>query len=149
MTKCVNGDGLTAEFVTAYGTINYVIVRTGVYTVGSFVVFYNNAACGVTECVNGDGLTAEFLATNGTVNYVIVRAGVYTVGCFVVFYNNVACSMTESIYCLLCYEYFAAYRAVLAFGKTGVGAIGCDCLVNNLGVTESIGIVCLIGVTAN
>ena len=46
--------------------------------------------------------------------------------------------MAESVNYCLSNENFVANGAVLTFGKTGVCAIGIDCVVNNFGVTERI-----------
>ena len=90
MAKCINRNGLAAEFVAANGTVNNAIVRAAVYAVGSHVVFNNSVTLFVAECINQNGFAAEFVAANGTVNNAIIRAAVYAIGSHVVFNNSVA-----------------------------------------------------------
>ena len=49
MSESVNSDSFSAKLFAAYGTVNYVIVRAGVYTVCSYFVFYNSFACSMSE----------------------------------------------------------------------------------------------------
>ena len=97
VTESVNCDSLAAKLCVTNGTVNYVIVGTGVGAVGLNVVLNNGLACGVTESVNCDSLAVKLCVTNGTVNYVIVGTGVGAIGLNVVLNNNVACVVTESV----------------------------------------------------
>ena len=47
------------------------------------------------------------------------------------------CSMSERRNNFLCYEYFTTYRAVVAFGETGVYTIRCNSLIGYGDVSES------------
>ena len=97
VTESRNNNCFSVEFNITYGTVNHIVIRACVYTIGSNVVFYNNLACGVTESVNNNCISADFSITYGTVNHIVIRACVYTIGSNVVFYNNRACGVTESI----------------------------------------------------
>jgi hypothetical protein len=97
VTERINGNVLTGNLNTANGTVDYVIIATGGYTVGSYVVFHNNSATGVTERINVNSITGNLNAANGTVDYVIIFTGSYTVGIYVIFYNSIAVRMTERI----------------------------------------------------
>ena len=75
VTESINGYGLSANLFATNGTVNYIIIRTCVYAIGSNIVFYSNFTFGVCNLLNSDSFTAEFFATNGTVNYIVVRTG--------------------------------------------------------------------------
>ena len=62
------------------GTVNYVVVRTVVHTVGKDFVFYNDFTCGVTESGNDNIHAAERYVTYVTVNNDVVRTVVYAIG---------------------------------------------------------------------
>ena len=95
MTVSGKHGSLAAELVATNGTVNYVVVRAFVITVGSHVVFFNYVALCMTLSGNGYGLAADFVATNGTINYAIIRSGVVTIGRLVVFHNGAALGVTE------------------------------------------------------
>jgi len=133
MTECVNY-GLCYKHFTADRAM-LALGKTGVYAIGCDCLVNN---LGVTECVNGNSLAADFLAANSTISYVIIRACIGAVGSDIVLNNYIACGVTKSVNNSLCYKHFTAYRAMLALGKTGVYAIGSNCLVNNLGMTECV-----------
>ena len=63
VTKRVNCNSLSGNFLFANSTANYVIVFTCIYAIGSNVVFNNNLAIGVTESI---GVICNVsIATNG------------------------------------------------------------------------------------
>ena len=61
---------------------------------------------------------------------------------------NLFVIVTECVNNCLCYENLVAYGAVLAFGKTGFGAGRSLCIVDNLGVSESINVISYVLVAA-
>ena len=66
MTKCINCNCFTSKLYLTYCTINYVIVRTVVYTVGSNVVFNYHVTICMTKCINCFLCNKNFV-TYGTV----------------------------------------------------------------------------------
>ena len=49
MTKCVYRNRVTAQFRVTYRTVYYVIIRSIIYAIRRYVVFYNYFACGMTK----------------------------------------------------------------------------------------------------
>ena len=94
MTKSGNNSRNSAKLLATNSTVNYCLVATVVYAIGSNIVFNNCLAFGMTKSGNNYSLTAGLCTTNGTVGYVVVRTVVYTVGINVVFNNYVASLMT-------------------------------------------------------
>ena len=117
--------------------------KTSLGTSGSYCLVDN---LGVTERVNGYGISGKLCATYGTVNYVIVATVSLTSRINVVLYNGVACGVTECCYSFLCNECLATYGTVLTLGKTGLGTGGSYCLVDNLGMTECVGMIVNVAV---
>ena len=95
MSKRINCDCLTAELCFTYRTVNYVVVRTCVFTSSIYIVFNNNATCIMSKRINCDCLTAELCITYWTVNYIVVRTCVFTSSIYVVFNNNCAFRMVK------------------------------------------------------
>ena len=52
MTQSVNSDSITADLCITYSTVDYLVVATGVLTIGSHVVLNDGLACGVTQSGN-------------------------------------------------------------------------------------------------
>ena len=50
VTESVNGYVLSLKLYLTYGTVDYGVVVTVVYTIGINVVLYNGGAFGMTEC---------------------------------------------------------------------------------------------------
>ena len=52
VTGSGDSEGLTVKLYLTNGTVNYIIVRSVVYTIGVFVIFCDSFAFGVAESVN-------------------------------------------------------------------------------------------------
>ena len=102
----------------------------------------------MTGCGNCYSVSRSLCVTYSTVSYVIIAACLFTLGSNVVFYNGVACGVTGCGNCLLSGESLTTYGAVLTFGKTGLSTGRSLCGVDNLGVTECVGMIVNIVVTA-
>ncbi len=136
MSERRNGDSLAAKLLAAYGTVGYVIVRACCRAACANRVLYYSLTLGMSECINRNSHAAKLLTAYGTVNYVVVRAVVSAIGCNVVLYYSLTLGVSECVNYSLRYDNLAAYRAVLALGKTGGCAIGCYRCINYLGMTD-------------
>ena len=133
MAESINGNSFSLKLFAAYGTVNYAIIRTVRYTVGSYVVFFSSFACGMTES-GYNGLRYE----NFTANRAVLTLGDSVFGAsrsFRFINNN---RMTKSVNNGLRYKNLVTNRAVLTLGKTGFGTSRSFCRVNNLGVSERV-----------
>ena len=84
VTGGINSNVLARNFNAANGTVGYVILATGVKTIGSVVILNLVCTLGMTEGVKSNILAGNFNVTYGTVNYVVLATGSYTVGSVVV-----------------------------------------------------------------
>ena len=50
VTECNNGNRLSGDLGAASGTVNYVIVRSIVYAIRSYVILNGDLTSGVTKC---------------------------------------------------------------------------------------------------
>ena len=127
VTGGVESNVLSGNLNAANGTVNYVILATGVKTVGSVVILNLICTLGMTESVKSNVLAGNLNVTYGAVNYVILATGVETVGVNVVFYNSIHFGMTESVKSnVLARNLNVTYRTVnyviLATGSYTVGS---------------------------
>ena len=126
VTGGVESNVLSGNLNATNGTVSYVILATGVKTVGSVVILNLVCTLGMTESVKSNVLAGNFNVTYGAVNYVIFATGVETVGVNVVFYNSIHFGMTESVKSnVLARNLNVTYRTVnyviLATGSYTVG----------------------------
>ena len=86
VTERINGNVLAGNLNTANGTVDYVIIFTGSYTVGIYLVFNNNVTVAVACCRTGSASGVRSATT------VVTNSGFATVGCTV-------CIVVEYIIC--------------------------------------------------
>ena len=86
VTERINGNVLAGNLNTANGTVDYVIIATGSYTVGIYLVFNNNVTVAVACCRTGSASGVRSATT------VVTNSGFATVGCTV-------CIVVEYIIC--------------------------------------------------
>ena len=122
MSERVNGNGFSAELCIAYGTVNYVIVRSVVCAVGVNVVFFDNFACSVSER-GGFVIYVSIIAYRTSVSCITVfctsRSGY---NCFVIMAECVnaisnirASAYVTSIGCVTCFSTSgSSYNCVIA-----------------------------------
>ena len=130
MTQSVNSDSITAELCITYSTVDYLVVATGVLTVGSHVVLNDGLACGVT--LSGNLIRHIAIATDG--------AGVGGVTLIGTSRSSYVCVVlvTQSGNNLLRNENLVTDGAVLTLGQTGVHTVGSHSGINDLGVRQSV-----------
>ena len=97
MSKCINRSGNSAELFVTYGTVDYGVIATLVYTIGIYVVLNNFLALGVTGCRNNGVNSANLCLTYGTVNYGVITAINGTLRCYVILDNGCAVGVTECV----------------------------------------------------
>ena len=134
---------LSNENLVTYGTM-LTGGKTGCGTSRSYCLV---GYLSVTERGNSYIISGKLNVTYGTVNYVVIATVSLTSRINVVFYNGVACSVSKCCYSFLNNESLATYGTMLTFGKTGLGTSGSLCLVNNLGMSERIGVISNVAVT--
>ena len=95
MTECGYRDRLAAEFFSANGTVDNIIVATRVHAVGVNFVFDNHVAVGVTQVGNRNGLATQLFSANGAVDNIIIATRIYAIGCLGVFHNSGSGNMVD------------------------------------------------------
>ena len=143
VTGGVESNVLSGNLNAANGTVNYVILATGVKTVGSVVILNLICTLGMTESVKSNVLAGNLNVTYGAVNYVILATGSYTVGVNVVFYNSIHFGVTESVKSnVLARNLNVTYGAVnYVILAAGVETVGVNVVFYNsihFGMTESV-----------
>ena len=131
VTECVN-NGLFNKNFSADGAV-FAFRKSGFGTSGSdcFVDYF-----GMTQFFDFAFYSAKFFAADFAVNHGFIGAFFRAGGFYCVFDYDLAFGVAEGINNGLCNKNFSADGAMLAFRKTGFGAGGSDCFINNFGMRK-------------
>ena len=153
VTECVNYS-LSNEKLATYGTG----LTLGETRFGTCRRYCINDNLGMAGCGNSYIVSGKLNGTYGAINYAVIVTCVLTSRSNALFYNCLACGVTERVNDFLCNESFITYGTMLTFSKTGCSTSRSYCLIDNLGVAESIGMIvnldfatygtCVGGITA-